>query len=148
MDGQRFDHITKSLAIGKSRRNLLKSLVGSLAAAGVVTAGREQTLAAPDQCSVACASEPGPRKAACKQACKECGGRQNVCSTFSSFTCCPGAAEGTSQCCYNRATDAYVCCVGRNSCCYDNLTGTQYCCPVGTQCRYDSTIQNNACVVV
>jgi hypothetical protein len=97
MDGQRFDDLTRRLATTITRRGALRTLAGGLAAAGAALTHRGAT-AAPNTCAVGCAGLPGPQKAACKQACKACGGDfDRVCTQFgpvgpTGFTCCP---EGT-----------------------------------------------------
>jgi hypothetical protein len=97
MDGQRFDELTKKLAATVSRRGLLRTLAGGVAAAGAALTHRGAS-AAPNACAVGCAGLPGPQKAACTQACKRCGGDfSRVCAQFgpfgpTGFTCCP---EGT-----------------------------------------------------
>ena len=98
MDGDRFDALTKRLGTGTSRRRVLRGLAGGAAALGAAV-GRGPVAAAPNSCAVGCAGLPGPQKAACKQACRQCGGDINrVCIGFgpvgpSAFACCP---EGTA----------------------------------------------------
>lgn len=96
MDGQRFDELTMALATGVTRRRFVGIVAGGVAAvAGLFRRGAG---AAPSSCSVGCAGLPGPQKAACKQACRQCGGNfDQVCVRFGpvgpvAFTCCP---EGT-----------------------------------------------------
>ena len=97
MDGQRFDELTRKLAATVSRRGMLRTLAGGVAAAGMALSRRGSS-AAPNACAVGCAGLPGPQKAACKQACNKCGGDfDRVCSEFGpfgpiNFVCCP---EGT-----------------------------------------------------
>jgi hypothetical protein len=96
VDGERFDRLTRLVAGGVSRRRVIS---GSVASAVVGLLGRGEATAAPSACAVGCAGLPGPQKAACTQACRQCGGDFNrVCPTFgpfgpTSFTCCP---EGTA----------------------------------------------------
>lgn len=92
MDGERFDILTKTLVNGGTRRQLLRGLVGAVAA---TVAARGQVRAAPNSCALACAGYPGPQKAVCKQACRACGGDvDRVCPQFgptgvTGFVCCP-----------------------------------------------------------
>jgi hypothetical protein len=112
MDDRRFDEFTKAFSTGVSRRTVVRGFVAGISGAALAALGRSAE-AAPKTCTVGCAGLPGPRKAACKQACRECGGDfDRVCfeeGPFGpvNFVCCP---EGTF-------------CVG----------GTGACCPVGTE---------------
>jgi hypothetical protein len=114
MDAQRFDELTKKLAAKVSRRGVLRTLAGGIAAAGAAISRRGVT-AAPSACSVGCAGLPGPQKAACKQACRECGGDfDSVCVQFgpfgpTSFTCCP---EGTACSFEGECVEVTICPTG------------------------------------
>src|SRR3954447_26137414 len=124
MDGRRFDDLTKSLAVGASRRRFVRGLVGGVAGAFAAAFGRGAS-AAPSACSVYCADQPGPRKAACKQACRACGSDPSqVCHNFDTgeFACCP---EG--QGCF-----AGVCCESPDQVCFG--PNGAVCCEAGTFC--------------
>src|SRR5215217_1535388 len=115
MDSQQFDRLVRSLSTDASRRHVLKTMTAAAIAGAWGTVRHTSIVAAPDPCSVECADEPGPRKAACKQACKKCGGPGNVCGPLASYACC--APE---------------------SCC--GLTPeTKFCCPDQTTCGFDAT---------
>ena len=91
MDGQRFDAMTRRMAAGVSRRRLIGAAVSGMAGAALAALGRGgAATAAPNRCAQACAFEPkGPRQAACRQACKQCGGSTiNVCFG-ETIQCCP-----------------------------------------------------------
>jgi len=96
MDSQQFDRFTKTVAATHSRRQLLRGALGGLAAAALATvSGRDRARAAPNPCAVFCADQPGPRKAACKQACRQCDNDPTqVCRNFETgaFTCCPAGS--------------------------------------------------------
>ncbi len=83
MDGRRFDELTKTLAVGISRRNLVRGAIGSSFAAVMAALGREtaQAKPKPKTCKVGCAGLPGKQEKACEKACKACGGDFNrVCT--------------------------------------------------------------------
>jgi hypothetical protein len=133
MDGQRFDELTKKLAATVSRRGVLRTLAGGVAAAGAALSRRGSS-AAPSTCAVGCAGLPGPQKAACLQACRRCGGDfDRVCfdeGPFgpTAFVCCP---EGTF-CFFGEG----LCCeVGTEPC--FGPGGEAFCCPEGTFCNFD-----------
>ena len=112
MDGQRFDQLTRVLASGASRRGILRGLAGGIGALVLTAIGRRLGAAAPggqgggpDPCSQACAFEPkGPRQAACKQACRECGGNFNQICFGNQIICCAGG-----ECCFDEQTGNAVC---------------------------------------
>src|SRR5688500_17413165 len=101
-----FDELSKALASGVPRREVLKRFGGGLVGAVLASLGVGQASAAPNQCAVTCSVifAPGPARAACKQACEQCARRGQVfCFGFSfppRFTCCPqGTSCCDSQCC-------------------------------------------------
>jgi hypothetical protein len=102
MDGKRFDELARALARSRTRRGFVATLAGGAAA----VLGRGTAWAAPNSCAVGCAGLPGPQKAACKQACRQCGGDINsVCIGFgpvgpSSFICC----EAGTACSFDTGT--------------------------------------------
>jgi len=105
MDGSRFDDLVRTLATETSRRGVLHRLAAGGAAALLAVLGRRRGEAAPDACSQACAFEPkGPRQAACKQACRRCGGNLNQVCFGSQITCC---ADG--ECCFDEQTGNVTC---------------------------------------
>jgi hypothetical protein len=106
MDGDTFDRVTRSLARGETRRRFLRSIAGGLGGVAALF-GRSSGEAAPSSCSIGCAGLPGPQKAACKQACKKCGGDfDRVCVAFgpfgpTGFACCQAGTAcdfETGQC--------------------------------------------------
>ena len=107
----RFAELSKAAAQTVSRRQALRLAVGGLAGVAFAGVGLGSASAAPSRCSQICATEPaGPRRAACKQACKRCGG-------------------DLSRMCFGAEI---ICCPPETSCC-ESATGT-FCCPAGTQC--------------
>ncbi len=115
MDGRHFDRLTKDLATSSNRRRLLRGLTAGVAGVVGLARGATVTEAAPNECAVACAGQPGARGAACRQACKKCGSLQNVCGNY--------------------VTGQYECCA-RQGCCADcdRFTCRQFCCPSGQFC--------------
>jgi hypothetical protein len=96
---EKFDDFARTLASGVSRRRALRLLGGGVAVSLGALVGVGRARAAPSSCSVFCANLSGPQKAACKQACRACGGDvSRVCSQpapgggAAQFVCCP---EGT-----------------------------------------------------
>ena len=110
MDSNQFDNLTKTLAGGASRRGVLRGALGALGGVLRLFGG---AAAAPNACAQACAFEPkGPRLAACKQACKQCGGSlQDVCFD-QQIICCPGSFGG---CCFDDETGS-ISCPGTQQC--------------------------------
>ena len=125
MDGEKFDRVVRLLASGVSRRGAVKGLTTAAVGAALTALGQAPTAAAPRRCATACANFNGPQKAACKQACEECGGNFNkVCQSGTGvFTCCPQGG-----CCYNPALGTFTCCPD-GGCCHNPTTGTNTCCP-------------------
>jgi hypothetical protein len=133
MQDSHFDQITRSYASSPSRRRLLGGLTGAVAASFAAFGEKgSQADAAPNACSVGCASLQGPRKAACKQACKDCGGDFDaLCIDYGPFgpvsiVCCQ---DGT-YC----AGDGTCCAVGIESC---TGSGGTVCCDPATFCDGD-----------
>lgn len=129
MDGHRFDALTKSLSTGVTRRRVARVLAGGITTVALSITGRKAA-AAPNACAVYCADQPGPRKAACKQACRECGNDPTlVCHNFDTgqFTCCP-----TGEGCFSG-----VCCANPDQVCFGPNGAT--CCAEGTFCMPDGT---------
>jgi hypothetical protein len=151
MDGQRFDEITRALVVGTSRRTVLRRLGAGIAGIGLAVVGRGLT-AAPNECAVLCADQPGARGAQCRQTCKRCGGGPAATcfdDSTASFTCvdilsdpnncgaCANACQGAPICangvcgaCNNPGT----CAVGFPSCgmdpncaCLETSSGTGFC---------------------
>jgi hypothetical protein len=131
MDAERFDSLTRRLVDPQSRRRLLRGIGVGTGTAALAALGRTAS-AAPDRCAVFCADQPGPRKASCKQACKQCRGDINrVCQDFESsvFSCCP---QGT------------FCVSGEGACCPQGTDpcfgpeGFTECCGEGTFCDFET----------
>jgi len=90
MESQRFDEIAKALAAGASRRTVVRRLFAGIAGVGLTTATGTATGAAPSDCNVFCADQPGARGAQCRQTCKKCtDGPASLCfdSSTNSFSC-------------------------------------------------------------
>ncbi len=90
MDDQRFDAITRVFATGANRRAILRHLTVAMSGIGLTAINRGQASAAPSECAVRCADQPGARGAQCRQVCKKCaGGPPAVCfdASSGSFTC-------------------------------------------------------------
>ena len=90
MDDQRFDAITRAFAAGSNRRAILRRLAVAVSGIGLTATSRGQASAAPNECAVRCADQPGARGAQCRQVCKQCaGGPSAVCldASSGSFTC-------------------------------------------------------------
>lgn len=107
MDDRRFDALVRSLAVGRSRRQVLKGLLGlggAVAAATVVSdteAARRPT--------------PTPRPE------KRCPGQQTL--QDGQCTCPPNTDNCGPECCPAGAQ----CCSG--ACCYGQCYGEELCCP-------------------
>jgi hypothetical protein len=133
MDGERFDALTRAVVARRSRRGVLRALAGGAGAWVGAALGRGSAAAAPSRCAVGCANLKGALKAACGQACKQCGGDfGRVCFEEGPFgpvglVCCP---EGTF-------------CVGGTGLCCDEGTEPCFgpegatCCPEGTFCNFE-----------
>jgi hypothetical protein len=144
MDGQRFDRLTRSLAVELSRRRLLRGIVGTTAATATLAhVGDDWSAAArktgPDPCAAFCAGQPGARGAQCRQACKACGSDPAAVCVESIdgvpvFTCCPSGEQ-----CYSRTTmngeRANICCWSPEQTCRvgDGLA----CCEPGLDCCWN-----------
>jgi hypothetical protein len=112
MDGSRFDRITRNLASGTSRRSLIKTAIGSIAAAAVAS-----RLGSDADAARRTATGPTPTPIPVK-----CPGQQIPCG---SSCCCPsGSDKCESECC---PTGQAVCCDG--ACCYGQCMGEEICCP-------------------
>jgi hypothetical protein len=120
--GERFAEFSKVAAQTVSRRQALRLGVVGLGSAALAGFGLGSAGAAPNRCSQICANEPaGPRRAACKQACKQCGG-------------------DLSQICFGAEI---ICCPPETSCC-ENPTAT-FCCPAGTACSEGECVEVFTC---
>jgi hypothetical protein len=109
--GERFAEFSKAAAQTVSRRQALRLGIAGLGGAALAGLGLGNAGAAPSRCSQICANEPaGPRRAACKQACKQCGG-------------------DLSRICFGAEI---ICCPPETSCC-EGPTGT-VCCPADSVC--------------
>ena len=130
MDGQRFDELTRTLAMGASRRGVLRGVAGGIGAALLAALGRRPGAAAPNACAQACAFEPkGPRQAACKQACRQCNGNFNQVCFGNQITCCAGG-----ECCFDEQT-GNVTCSTQLPACPDPLVRSGCACVCPTDCE-------------
>lgn len=126
MDDRRFDSLAKALAAGKSRRSVLKGLLGLGGAAAVGSLGMEHDAEAarrpaPTPKPVGCPGSQVWNGSAC--ACEAgitCGPE---CCPEGVATCCDGA------CCFGECIAEEVCCPSEQWC-----ADTGECCPVGTVC--------------
>ncbi len=123
MDGSRFDHLTRSLAAGTSRRTVLKALLGLGGAAtmgGVVAEGPVEAARRPTP-------TPIPHKCPGVQT---WNGTKCVCPPNLS-QCVPSVGPA---CCNDQlvkpgAPDYSECC--DNACCHGTCYGEELCCPTG-----------------
>jgi hypothetical protein len=140
MDGQRFDHLTRSIALASSRRGFIKGLLG-FAAASTVTgalidvsegARRGSTPSLPPAPPLP-TLPPTPAPTAMPT----CGSGQVLCSGV----CCAGACTAAGSCCASGSTvcgsdccaPGAQCCDG--ACCNGTCYGEELCCPSsGTVC--------------
>jgi hypothetical protein len=107
-----FEELSKALARGVSRRKALRLVAASVASGVLSGLGLGHVRAAPNRCAQACAFEPkGPRQAACKQACKRCGGDLSRVCFGTEIICCPP----DSVCCDGPA--GTTCCAEGEQCC-------------------------------
>ena len=130
MDSQQFDRLVRSLSSDASRRHIFKAMTAAAIAGAWGTVRRPSIAAAPDPCSVECADQPGPRKAACKQACRQCGGFANVCGTLTNYACC------APESCCGFEPDKF-CCPDQTTCCAGFPGTPVICCPDQTTCLHD-----------
>lgn len=124
MDDKRFDAMTRAMANGNSRRQLLKRLLGIGVAATGGAALRSESAQAARRPS------PTPRP-------PRCPGQQ----TWDGTQCvCPAGTIGCGpDCC---PVGVATCC--DNACCYGNCYGEELCCPTGS-ILCDGTCQDWAC---
>lgn len=120
-----FDELSKVLAGRVPRREALQWIGGGLAGAALAVLGLGKASAAPNRCAVFCSQfSPGPRRAACKQACQRCDADvRRLCFGETNVVCCPPGGS-----CCSSSTGAAVCCPPENFCCGDT------CCPFGASC--------------
>ena len=120
MDGQKFDRITRALAIGADRRAVLKGLAGSALGGALALVGA--------------GARAAPR---CRQTDEPCQSHAQCCTQFcpnTTFRCtcpvpCPGATNGpTNNCCLGAQTCCGgQCCGGDRVCCTPAGTTNQQC---------------------
>lgn len=121
----RFAELSRAAAQTVSRRRALRLAVGGLAGVAFAGVGLGSAGAAPNRCAQVCASEPaGPRRAACKQACKQCGGDLAQMCFGAQIICCPGE----TSCC--ESSSGSFCCPA-NSACVDGECVELFVCPGG-----------------
>ncbi len=123
MEDRRFDALTRTLAEGRSRRHLLKGLLGlGLSAVGVRSF---------DNASAARRPAPTPKPVSCP-------GEQ----TWDSSQCiCPaGKVNCGADCCTPGVSE---CCDG--ACCFGNCYAEELCCPTGTIFCNGSCIEGACC---
>jgi hypothetical protein len=109
MEDRSFDALTRSLALGSNRRQILKRLLGLGGAALAGTAIHDA--------EAALRPTPTPRPPSCPGVQIPCG---NDC-------CCP---PGTDKCGPDCCPDAQAQCCD-NACCYGTCYGEELCCPTG-----------------
>jgi hypothetical protein len=128
MDDRRFDSLTKALAKGKSRRTVLKGLLGlgSAAIAGsIVLDGDSEAARRP--------KNPTPTPVRCPGRQIPCGINQCCCPPDAPNQCAPG---GGPDCCTSVAGGPPVpthseCC--DNACCFGTCYGEELCCPTNNR---------------
>ena len=162
MDGSRFDHLTRSLASGTSRRKVLKALlglggaaaVGSAATGGPADAARRPSpTPTPHKCpgvqtwnGTKCACPPnlsqcvpGVGPACCNDQLAQPGSPDY--SECCDNACCHGTCYGEELCCPtgNTVCNARACCDAGQACCSVDdccsgacYAGNQFCCAAGT----------------
>lgn len=155
MDGSRFDHLTRSLAAGASRRSVLKGLLGlggAAVAGGALLEGdsdaarRPTPTPTPVRCpgnqipsGGQCICPSGLSK--CGPACCNPGGIGAAHSECCDNACCHGACYGEELCCPtgNSVCNGRACCAAGQACCTvdDCCTGAcyanrQFCCAADT----------------
>jgi len=126
-----FDELSKALAAGISRREALRRIGSGLVGATLAALGLGKADAAPNPCSVFCSKNfpPGPARAACLQACRQCGADvSRVCFGATNAICC----APDSSCC-NSSTGSAFCCPEHGNCCGDG------CCSAGQNCCLGSS---------
>jgi hypothetical protein len=136
MDANQFDRLTRTFADPRSRRSVVKGILGGGAAMVAAALGIAPTDAAPKPktCKVGCSGFNRQAKSACEKACKECGGNfDQVCTEDgpfgpTAFICC---TEGT-VCVFG----AGICCNEGTEVCFGPDGAT--CCPDGTFCNFDT----------
>jgi hypothetical protein len=129
-----FDDLSKTLAGGVSRRDVLRLIGGSIGGTVLATIGVGEAQAATSSCAAYCANFHGAAHAQCMQTCKRCGSdTSRLCAGFGpggGVTCCPG--PGPVTCC-SGPNGGVTCCPSGSNCCF-NGSGTTICCPSGTFC--------------
>ena len=121
MDDQRFDAFTRAFAAGVTRRAAVRRLAAGFAGLGLTAVSHGQSAAAPNDCAVFCADQPGPRGAQCRQVCKKCtGGPPAVCfdASSGSFSCRDLQAD-PNNCggCDAICTEPFSACAGGSCAC-------------------------------
>ncbi len=147
------DELSKALASGVSRRDVLKRIGAGLTGAVLASVGTRRATAAPSTCAVFCAevTQSGPANAQCRQACRQCGNDPSLlCGGFGRpFICC----APNSSCCFSQ-TGEFCCpsgteCCGEGCCASGTCCFTQdgpTCCPSGQTCAYDPNTGTGTCV--
>jgi hypothetical protein len=123
-----FDELSKALARGLPRREVLRRIGSGLASAALTTFSFGKANAAPSPCAVFCSGQfpPGPRRASCQQACRQCNADvSRVCFGATNTICCPPGGS-----CCGSSTGAVFCCPPETSCCFE------ICCPVDQPCCF------------
>ena len=131
-----FDALSKALASGVSRREVLRGVGAGLTGALLASVGVKKASAAPSNCSVLCgktAFTSGPAHASCLQACRQCGGNTSrICQTPTGFVCCPSGqvcSPATNQCVAECTCESFTPCgTGGSDClCVQTTEGTSAC---------------------
>jgi hypothetical protein len=134
MDDRRFDALTKSLVSGRSRRSVLKGLLGlggAAMAGGTLLDGEGKAARRPT---------PTPRPPSCPGRQTPING-QCVCPADAPFACGPDCCTGEhgdpplpghSECC-------------DNACCFGVCYGEELCCPLEDFCPGGDDTEGNCC---
>lgn len=148
MDGQGFDHLARAIAVGRgSRRSLLKTLGGGLAAGVLAGMGRGDVTVA----------RPLPKKPKkCNPACIKKGGTCCADGTCAFGVCCPeerpcgGGCINAAECCPDiERTCADGTCVAADACCPEEKSCGGGCINADDCCPYtERTCGDDTCVAV
>jgi hypothetical protein len=136
MDQERFDHITRTLATGQSRRGLLKGLTGTAIGGLLVAAGIGETAAKPEvPCKAPNAKYGKGRNAVCCTPGQTYNASTNACITPTPCTpdCtgkCGGASDGCTGTC-NATCPSTTCPQVDCNIAIDNGDGTCWYTPAG-----------------
>jgi hypothetical protein len=129
-----FDALSKALAGGVSRREVLRGVGAGLTGALLASMGVRKASAAPSDCAVLCgktAFTSGPAHASCIQACHQCGGDiSRICQTPTGSICCPSGqvcSPATNQCVAPCTCESLTACGSGGCLCVQTTEGASAC---------------------